>query len=362
MLRGANFLPTVLLSFAAVSIALQSQAIAQEPKQRSSGTPYEFSSLQREGASEAGYLSEPYRRVWCPEVRAHGKQPNWAHGYFAQVTGETSAQLHDREGKLVSEARIWFPDALQITLFDVSPSVSGGVVASGFAGTEEGSTSFLAKTDASGATVSLLRLPTFVPGRVCQARDDTIWTFGRDIEKESANDHSYPLVHQYSFEKGLLNSYLSRETVALRTHAAVGGGGSFLVCGSHRISLYLNQTDEYIEIDPDAQSLQRWKMDMAPLAQARVTGLAVTENGRVYASLYELEPESERKTHGLFELRAEPGKTTAKWFVVRGTLNSHREGEAVPKGTFWRLWGAEGDDLIIGEQYDAEFSWVRVIR
>ena len=101
---------------------------------------------------------------------------------------------------------------------------------------------------------------------------------------------------------------------------------------------------------------------MAPLKQAKVTGFAVTENGRVYASLYEVQPESERKTRGLFELRAEPGKATAKWVVVTGTLNSHREGESVEKDTFWRLWGAEGDDLIIGQQYDAEFSWARVIR
>jgi hypothetical protein len=103
-------------------------------------------------------------------------------------------------------------------------------------------------------------------------------------------------------------------------------------------------------------------MDMAPLAQAKVTGFAVSENGRVYASLYELEPASERKTHGLFELHAEPEKGIAKWVAVTGTLNSHREGEAVAKSTFWRLWGAEGNDLIIERQYDAEFTWARVIR
>lgn len=317
---------------------------------------------------EGGHLSEPYHPVW---FRLTGRQPNWGHGYFARITEETTpgkpnAELYDREGILVTEVRIWFPDALRITLYDVSPLPDGGVVASGQAGTKEGITSFLAKTNASGTLVSLLRLQTLImAARVCQASDDTIWTFERNVKKESANDLTYPLVQQYSFETGLLNSYLPRESVALHAHAVAAGGGpngSFLVCGKHHISLYLNQTNEYIQIDVDTQSLQRWKMDMAPLTQAKVTGFAVTENGRVYASLYEAEPESEGKTRGLFELRAEPGKAIAKWVAVTGTLNSHREGEAVAKDTFWRLWGADGGDLIIGRQYDAEFSWVQVIR
>ena len=86
-------------------------------------------------------------------------------------------------------------------------------------------------------------------------------------------------------------SYLSRELVALRQHATAGGGGpngAFLVCSKDRISLYMNQTNEYVEIEPSTQKLQRWKMDMSPLERAAVTGLAVTEDGHVYASLYEL--------------------------------------------------------------------------
>jgi hypothetical protein len=203
-----------------------------------------------------------------------------------------------------------------------------------------------------------------MPGRVCEARDGTIWVFERDVAKESANDYNHPLLQQYSFETGLLHSYLSRELVALHTHGAVGGGGpngSFLVCGKDHILLYLNKTNEYMEVDPSTQSLQRWKMDMTPLAEAKVTGLDITENGHVYASLYEVQEGAERKTHGLFELRTERGEATARWVAVGGTLNSHREGETVPKNTFWRLW-AEGDDLIVGRQYDADFSWVRVIR
>jgi hypothetical protein len=141
-----------------------------------------------------------------------------------------------------------------------------------------------------------------------------------------------------------------------------GPNGAFLVCSKDRISLYMNQTNEYVEIEPSTQKLQRWKMDMSPLDRAAVTGLAATDDGHVYASLYEVNDSTQTKTHGLFEVRAESGKAGASWVPVAGTLNAQREGEVVPKDAFYRLWGAEGNDLIIGRQYAAQFSWVKVIR
>jgi hypothetical protein len=147
-----------------------------------SGTSYESTSQGTDGESGGGHLSELNHQVWF-RLTAH--QLNSAHGYFARVTGETApgeanAELFDSEGKLISQARIWFPEALRVFLFDVSPLRNGGAVAGGQAETTEGSTSFLGKTDASGSSASVLRLQTFIPGRVCQGSDDTIWVFGRD--------------------------------------------------------------------------------------------------------------------------------------------------------------------------------------
>jgi hypothetical protein len=323
------------------------------------------------GRSDAGHLSEPHHELWAPEVfRSSGKQPLWTHGYLAQFTGDVTpgnpnAYVYDWQGKVASQAQIWFPGVQRIMLVDAIATPEGGVVASGTAVTDEGGSFwFLGKTDSSGVLISSLETGRFI-GRVCEASDGTIWTFGYEVGKESENDHNYALVKQYSFEKGLLNSYLSRESVALRQHAAVGGGGpngAFLVCSKNRISLYMNQTNEYVEIEPSTQKLQRWEMDMSPLERAAVTGLAATEDGHIYASLYEVDDATQAKTHGLFELSAEHGKASATWVVVAGTLNAHREGEVVPKNAFYRLWGAEGNDLIVGLQYAAEFSWVRVIR
>ncbi len=332
-------------------------------------TTHEFSAQQPSAESAAGHLSEPYRSAWLPAaVRSNSRWPTWAYGYLAQLAEEQfplDVAVYDRQGKQVSQAHVWIPDATQMWLVAVAPTTDGGAIVSGHAAIYPGITYFLAKTSVSGGVVSLLRTETFLAARICRASDDTIWTLGRDVQKESAHDGDYPLVRQFSFEKGLLHSYLSRSLVDFRHSGALGGGegtnGTFLVCGKDRISLYLNETNEYIEIDPSAESLKRWEMDMTPLAGARVTGLAVTGKGRVYASLFEVQAETEAKTHGLFELRMEAGASVGKWIVVSETLNAHLEGETVPKGAFFRVWGADSDDLVIRRQYDADMSWVRVI-
>jgi len=254
------------------------------------GAPVGVVRAQDLGRGDAGHLSEPHHGLWAPEVfRVSGRQPLWAHGYLAQFSedvtpGNPNAYVYDRQGKVASQARFWFPGVQRIMLLDAIATAEGGVIASGTAVTDAGGSFwFPGKTDSSGVLIAHLELPKFI-GRVCEASDGTIWTYGYAATKESENDHNYSLVEQYSFEKGLLNSYLSRQLVAVRRFAiAAGGGGpsgTFLVCSKDRISLYMNQTNEYVEIEPSTQKLQRWKMDMAPLERVWVTGLAATEDGR----------------------------------------------------------------------------------
>jgi hypothetical protein len=311
-------------------------------------TPHDLSPQLPNSEVAAGHLSEPDRIASFPaSVGFDARWPTWAHGYFAKLSeGDFPAGLtvYDRSGKQVSQAYISIPGATELWLVGAAPTSDGGAIASGQVAIEEGTTYFLAETSVSGGVVSTLRTETFLATRMCKASDGTIWTLGRDMMKESEHERDYPLVRQYSFEKGFLHSYLSRSSVNFHQEGASGGGegpnGTFLVCGKDRISLYLNETNEYFEIDPSRESLKRWEMAMAPLAGARVTGLAVTDKGRVYASLFEIQEESDTKTHGLFELRAESIASVGKWIVVNGTLNSQPRAEDAPKGSFFRLWGA----------------------
>jgi len=161
--------------------------------------------------SDAGHLSDPHRELWAPEVfRTSGRQPSWTHGYLAQFTGgatpgNPNVYVYDRQGKVASQARFWFPGVQRVMLLDAIATAEGGVIASGTAVTDEGgSFSFLGKTDSSGVLISYLEMQKFM-GRVCEASDGTIWTYGYEVAKESADDHNYFLVEQYNFEKGVLN-------------------------------------------------------------------------------------------------------------------------------------------------------------
>ncbi len=332
----------------------------------------------------AGHLSEPlHSATYLDAVRSSGNRPNWNHGRLAQLTrnttlGSANVDVYDSDGKHVIDARIWFPEAVEVFLVDAVPLEGGGVLASGQATTDETIFDFVAKTDNSGNVIAVIKTESFWPARVCEQSDGTVWVLGRDVQKEianhnanddenvnaddNANGNDYFLLRQYSFERGPLHGYLSRDSVALRRTAIAGGGGpqgSYLDCGKRIVSVYLNQTDEFVQVDAAKESMQRWTMDMSLIKGGKVTGLGLTENGCIYASLYAVQP-GETKVHGLFVLQAEPGKATGSWIPVATTFNSHREGEGVAQNTFWRLWGAGGDNLVIGRQYDPSFSWVKV--
>lgn len=113
------------------------------------------------GRGDAGHLSEPHHELWAPEVfRTSGRQPSWTHGYLAQFTGDITpgnpnAYVYERQGKVASQARFWFPSVVRITLLDATATADGGAIASGNAETDEGEMfSFLAKTDSSGVLTS----------------------------------------------------------------------------------------------------------------------------------------------------------------------------------------------------------------
>jgi hypothetical protein len=332
--------------------------------------PQDLSSPQQSAPALAGgKLSKPSHTASFPaSVWFDARSPIWANGHFAKLTlGDFPAgiEVYDRNAKLVSQTYVSIPGATQLWLVGAIPTSDGGAIASGQFSNDEETTYFLARTSPSGGVVSTLRTQTFIAARMCQANDGTIWTLGRDPEKESAKDTDYALVRQFSFEKGLLHTYVPRSSVNLSNDGTLGAGegpsSAFLSCGKDRISIFFNQTDEYFEIDPSKETLRRWKMSMAPLADGRVTGLTVTDAGRVYASLFEIKNDTDIKTHGLFELRAEPNVPTGEWLLINDTLNSQPRLDDAPRGSFFRLWGADNEDLLIRRLFDPDISWVRVV-
>ncbi len=65
--------------------------------------------------------------------------------------------VYDSDGKHVIDARIWFPEAVEVFLVDAAPLEGGGVLASGQATTDETIFDFVAKTDNSGNVIAVIK-------------------------------------------------------------------------------------------------------------------------------------------------------------------------------------------------------------
>jgi len=244
----------------------------------------------------------------------------WAYGFLAQFTEESfplNVMVCDTQGKQVNSAHIAIPGMSATFLIAVVPSMEGAAIVSGVGNTDPGRTHFLAKTSSSGGIASVIRTEGFEAGRICEASDHTIWTLGSDRDKEREHDDNFSLVQNYSFEKGLLHGYLSKADSGVGNTQLLGVGhpnGGLLVCGKQRISVYLNETNEYIEIDRSTETLKRFKIDAKPFPKGVLTGLAVTEKGHVYVSLFEdWRTETDRRfRRALFKLRLEPNSGSGK--------------------------------------------------
>jgi len=57
-------------------------------------------------------------------------------------------------------------------------------------------------------------------------------------------------------------------------------------------------------------------------------------------------------THGLWELKAKTGISVAALVPVDGTLMTHEHGGVLPDETFYRLWRADGDELVVQRYRD----------
>jgi hypothetical protein len=67
-------------------------------------------------------------------------------------------------------------------------------------------------------------------------------------------------------------------------------------------------------------------------------------------------------THGLYELKAKTGISVATLVPVHGTLTTHERGAVLPDETFDRLWGADGDELVVQRYGDGwGISWTKVV-
>jgi hypothetical protein len=107
--------------------------------------------------------------------------------------------------------------------------------------------------------------------------------------------------------------------------------------------------------------LKRWKLDEGAVRQGKASGLAITEDGRVYASFSAHGMSGPSGLTGLYQVKTESGNPVARLLPVIGTINDFESGKPRVAGAFLRLWGADGNQLVVRRAEERDASWVSVL-
>jgi hypothetical protein len=323
--------------------------------------------------SDGGRISESLRTVSYPEVMYdHAVMPDWDRGYVIHYEIEVNYSrdtpmvvMYDSSGKRIREGRIWLQGAGSVRIRRTAATREGAILAGGWAILKDGSSpGYIAKTDLAGNTMQSLLTGSFKPEQICDAPDGTIWSLGKSLSANDGQEHDTNVLRHYSFEKGLLHSYLPEDTVKAQWNSDrpwFSPFGSYLRCGKDKISVYLKFSDEYVEVDTSSFELKRWMLDESAVQHEKADGLAITENGNLYASFSAHATSRPAGLTGLYQIKAKSGNSIAKLIPVAGSISFTDGKNRPPSGTVIRLWGADGNQLVVWRIDERDMSWVDVI-
>ena len=347
-----QFLQTVLAVFLLLPFAADTQAQQQSQQP---GVPT---------------LSPALHSALYPEVMCvHCIVPQGDRGYIVHREFDkdpSMVTMYDRNGKKVLEARLEPRDFAKVSLRAAGAAQTGVILAVGGGTMTDGSIQgFIAKTDLAGRTVQSVRTGRYSPHQVCEATDGTVWTLGYDLDYHDSTDVDKNVLRHYSLEKGLLESLVALDSISKSPDAILNIDSQFkgfLRCSKDRISIFFASPAQYIEVDTSSNAkLLRWNVALPPIAAGKANGFAVTEAGRVFVSFLGFSEPDNNVTQGLYELKARAGNSVATLTPVNGTITTHDRDSIPPDETFDRLWGADGDELVVHRYGDGwGISWAKV--
>jgi hypothetical protein len=336
-----------------------------------------ITSAQELAGQELPTLSSPLHAALYPEVMCAGCiVPHWDRGYLLHVEFDRDpavVTMYDRVGKKVLEGRMAPPDAVKASVGATGATRAGGIVATGGGIMSDGSSQrFIVKSDSTGRVVQSVRIGDFYPHQVCEATDSTVWVLGfetlyrYDPNYRDVSDDERNVLRHYSFEKGLLGSFVSLGSISKSRDVSMQVALShktFLRCGKDRVAVLLGATGEYIEVDTSSERLTRWRVALAQPSgiSEKISGFAVTEEERCFVGLSDFNDQDNMMTTGLYELKADSGTPVARLVPVAGTNTKYDPSKIAPDGAFLSLWGADGNELVMRRQGGGlGLSWARV--
>src|SRR5215470_8742576 len=298
-----------------------------------------------------GFFSADTQRVVLDSSAFDGPDlaiPFWSNGSFVVRQIESydgnvpNVRIYDGSGKKIREATVWFAGSQRIILSSVATGASGTLFVTGMANKPDGTRAFfLASTDVQGKVSSAIQMGEYHPRHVCAAPDGTLWTFG-EMEWDMVAGHAKEgnTLRNFDLQKGELSSYLPRSEFA---NSNFDAGGTWIRCTDTAVQIYA-ASGSYIVLKYGEKQPQQYR---APLSSGLfIAGLAILDSGKIFA--YQGTTRSSAKPQtGLYQLLLDDGLKVGHWKLVATDSNSPVASERV-----YRLWGADGENLVVGLQDD----------
>jgi hypothetical protein len=303
-----------------------------------------------------GLPTPGYQADFTPLIANGNHAVAWGKGHLISFGfGEMKdpVVLFDKTGKSLFETFPTFENARKTYGHDAAATRSGTAVFAGSATTADGaSADFIAEIGNEGIR-HVIRTSPFYPLKVCVTDQGTVWAYGEELTADRAAEPRahYPMLREYSFDKGELRTALDRATVRPPSGVPIGGAhhDAFLQCGAKSVVLVSGPTNELMEYELSTSHLTR--TPIAPLPDGfYLTGIALTDSAELYAST--LKPGAGAQT-GM--LRLQRDASGAQWKTLT-MVSPHG-------GNFFLLMGSDGEDLVYSRgRHNATAFWSKALK
>lgn len=254
-----------------------------------------------------------------------------------------NVMLYGKDGQKVREASIWFPESTRVAITSAAVTPDGMIVASGEADKGDGTRApFIALANPSGKLTSVIRTKDFYPTYVCVAPDDTVWSYG-STWWDDINHRPLPgdLLRHFDFTKGQLAGYLPRSNFPEpSSHDAM----TLMRCSSNGVTVFSGPENTLIQM-LYADNAPR-VYDASPPTGLWLGGVGILDSMSGYAVLINRE-RADDPTQGVYSLELDEAAKAVRWSPVEGAV-----GARTSPGIVVRLWGADGQYLVLGRAND----------
>lgn len=284
-------------------------------------------------------LPSPHRQTDFTPLEHHSL--SWDKGYLASFGNGEPVTLYDKHGAWIFAAPLTFDGAVNTYVHHAAPTASGTAVVSASVVDRDGVSADLIVEVGKAGISRAIRTSPFYAFRVCSTGQGTVWAYGKELTDDRAAEPRthYPMLREYSFDKGQLRSEIDRATVRPPNGVPIVGKVPYdiqLRCGSGKVVIISIPTNEVIEYDLATSKLNRWPMALQPDG-FQITGAALTDSGEIYVS--SIQGGRGKSTAGMFRLNLS-STGTADWVPLTVTPDHDK---------LFHLVGADGDDLVYSQ-------------